>query len=986
LDRDTEKAEYRPTGINPSQEPPVSGMAELVSRIPRPHGLDLFFLVFRLLVILGGLVWLRTEPTIHGVPAALAPTTLPILESLYRIFVLYTVVLYFPLLIFLERVGRSKTTLYLLSLVVDLVFLSLLIHYTGEIKSHFRFLYFILILLHSYFFGFRLGWLSVLGVWTADAIGVGFIGAENYVATDYLVEPFFQILAFTAAALSRSWVDRARHRAEKLHAELKSVAGITQDIMQDLEVGQIVSLETVRRVAEIFEARSCSIKVFDPETRTIRRRCIYAVGFEPEELEEDLGPEHLRIEDSLTGFVIESQQAVNYGRDEILAEKRINPEVARKYERVVGPIMHLLIIPLISGQEAIGTLELTNRIRARPSGRHNKALFLAKEKFTEEDEQLLLTFGGQLAAAIKNALSYDQVKSELRIKRLVEKVTSDLDHLDEVCQNLMDFMRSMMDSPVSTIWIYDSSSEKMALHSHHGLDIDLMKVPAVLEVRSALLGEVVDTRTVVYRPDITAEPNYQWAAIAEDIGCRQWVGIPLLSLSGDVLGAICAHPADSYSVDSQDITRLESFAEEASRPFEYAILRQRENQLDELITRLGRLEYQELSSFLDNLVVVVQGIMRADAVSLFFVDETEGSLILKATTDRTKPSRIGESIYARGEQCITRQALDKGQPAIVYDVDKNPARSPRFIEATAQPHRSLIGVPIKDSEGRSIGIIRCINKTRTENAPTDTFTAQDQGLLIFLSNVISRFIENAILVEKIRCLSKEQEEYLENMIHELITPVNVILAHTEYLIKYLQESGIPVERKLLKLRDILAECGILDEIVKGPSVIEETRADYDLEPVSIHQDVLVACVSHVRVFARPKRIEIVHRDVAGLPRFDLDKNRFYRVMYNLLLNAVKYSDEGTRIEIGVRELSSEYELHISNRGIEVPEEFASRIFEKGVRAPNAIEKAAAGRGWGLFVASQILENLHCRIELTKGHDPTVFSLFLPKDLVVRGGS
>jgi signal transduction histidine kinase len=116
---------------------------------------------------------------------------------------------------------------------------------------------------------------------------------------------------------------------------------------------------------------------------------------------------------------------------------------------------------------------------------------------------------------------------------------------------------------------------------------------------------------------------------------------------------------------------------------------------------------------------------------------------------------------------------------------------------------------------------------------------------------------------------------------------------------------------------------------------------------------------------------------------DVDAARIEQVLGNLLSNAIKYSPDGgeVRIKVGKSSASAEGEqalICVQDTGIGIPKEQQSRLFSRFVRAENARERSIGGTGLGLYLCREILARHGGRIwlesELNQG---SVFSIELP---------
>jgi signal transduction histidine kinase len=84
-----------------------------------------------------------------------------------------------------------------------------------------------------------------------------------------------------------------------------------------------------------------------------------------------------------------------------------------------------------------------------------------------------------------------------------------------------------------------------------------------------------------------------------------------------------------------------------------------------------------------------------------------------------------------------------------------------------------------------------------------------------------------------------------------------------------------------------------------------------------------------------------------------DPDRLQRVMENLASNAIKYSPDGGLVEITLDVVENAARLSVRDHGIGIPASDRTRIFERGYRAPGAMQ-SAPGLGLGLSISSEIV--------------------------------
>ena len=109
-------------------------------------------------------------------------------------------------------------------------------------------------------------------------------------------------------------------------------------------------------------------------------------------------------------------------------------------------------------------------------------------------------------------------------------------------------------------------------------------------------------------------------------------------------------------------------------------------------------------------------------------------------------------------------------------------------------------------------------------------------------------------------------------------------------------------------------------------------------------------------------------------------------MYNLLQNAIKYSNPGTVVTVegdAQRNDDTWYNIHVKNTGIGINDDEAPYIFDRAYRSKRARKRSETGLGIGLTTAKELIERHGGKLILTKQNNPTIFTIALPGYLATR---
>jgi two-component system sensor histidine kinase SenX3 len=132
------------------------------------------------------------------------------------------------------------------------------------------------------------------------------------------------------------------------------------------------------------------------------------------------------------------------------------------------------------------------------------------------------------------------------------------------------------------------------------------------------------------------------------------------------------------------------------------------------------------------------------------------------------------------------------------------------------------------------------------------------------------------------------------------------------------------------------------------------------EPLPTATEVLVdsileEAVDRARLVAETRRIAIVRGGDAGLVVRG-NEEQLVTAVANLLDNAVAYSNDGTRVVLGVHLREGVVEITVTDQGIGIADDEQERIFERFYRVDPARSRATGGTGLGLAIVKHIVGN------------------------------
>ena len=267
------------------------------------------------------------------------------------------------------------------------------------------------------------------------------------------------------------------------------------------------------------------------------------------------------------------------------------------------------------------------------------------------------------------------------------------------------------------------------------------------------------------------------------------------------------------------------------------------------------------------------------------------------------------------------------------------------------PAASIRCQPLRTSNGL-VGILG----VRPKDAGQFLTTEQRQTLSAFTNHAalaIERalFAQQAQRTELLQATEKLQTALLNSISHDLRTPLVSITGALTSLEE--QSDSLDEENRISLIVTAREEAERLNRLVGNllsMTRIESGAIKMHLEPGDI-QDVVGTALEQLgkRVLNHDVRVNIPQ----DFPLVPMDFTLMVQVLVNVLENAVKYSSKDSLIEVSVELSDGNARLQIADRGVGIPPEDMSRIFDKFYRVQRP--ESVSGTGLGLSISKGIIE-------------------------------
>ena len=249
-------------------------------------------------------------------------------------------------------------------------------------------------------------------------------------------------------------------------------------------------------------------------------------------------------------------------------------------------------------------------------------------------------------------------------------------------------------------------------------------------------------------------------------------------------------------------------------------------------------------------------------------------------------------------------------------------------------------------------------------------------LLIAFVGGIFYYSVNSLLTQK--KLSNIKNDFINNMTHELKTPVSTIALALEVIKdKEINKSPEKTERYLNIITEENRRLGTQIEKVLQIAKLEKGDLNLNFEPIDINE-VLDQVVKNQSVQMEQFGVKLNLDLHAEETIISADRVHLTNIIFNLMDNAIKYSKEKPEITIATSNTEKGLLLKISDKGIGIPKDQLSKIFEKFYRVPKGDLHDVKGFGLGLSYVKNMVEMHNGSISVnSKIGEGTDFSVLLP---------
>lgn len=330
---------------------------------------------------------------------------------------------------------------------------------------------------------------------------------------------------------------------------------------------------------------------------------------------------------------------------------------------------------------------------------------------------------------------------------------------------------------------------------------------------------------------------------------------------------------------------------------------------------------------------------------LLIEDDAEHADLIRSQLARKHRAEI-EVVWKDSLAAGLAQLESGGSDVILLDLGLPDSTIDKTLDRVLSKARGTPVVVLSSLEDQEFGL-----KAVHDGAQDYISKSWLDGELLFRS--LRYAIERKTTEEELRKANRAKDEFLATLSHELRTPIGVILGFAEIL----SEPGSSEEDREQALEAILRsarlQVSLINDLLDMSRII--TGKLHLQSKSQALAPIVVSSVETVRLAARNKQIDIRtsldERDGCVMG----DQVRLQQVLWNLLVNAVKFTPAGGRIDVRLRRLDNQFVIEVEDNGEGIAPDFLPFVFDRFRQQDGSVRRQYTGLGLGLAIVRHLVE-------------------------------
>lgn len=395
----------------------------------------------------------------------------------------------------------------------------------------------------------------------------------------------------------------------------------------------------------------------------------------------------------------------------------------------------------------------------------------------------------------------------------------------------------------------------------------------------------------------------------------------------------------------------------------------------------------KIKDFDERCVEIIRNAVHAKVCSIYRYDEQTRLLSLNATTaKKIRFIQMNEIIetnavinncyfHIKSKNNALTRVFERKETEYILNMQDTSIHESHFIENVGNEqsinNQSAMVIPMLKKDGSCAGIVLLLGKEEHKHSISTAYWEHDVKHIEFIVNILTRISES----------DTERLTFLSRLSHELLAPVTELVYDNDLTVNIAERNRETFSRQQLiqKLRENIDRNMIFKYIISDTEFIYSTskrNVKYNIVKQNHPVAILLDAIYLLEKEAHHKGLEI-RTNISKMPPLYFDKERMMQVFINLLKNAIRYSNDGTTINIYYKFENNIHEIRFTNYGIGIQEKEKESIFDLFHRGEEAKKKVIRGTGLGLSIVRDIMRAHGGDCYVRQLNNPTEFVITLP---------
>ena len=207
------------------------------------------------------------------------------------------------------------------------------------------------------------------------------------------------------------------------------------------------------------------------------------------------------------------------------------------------------------------------------------------------------------------------------------------------------------------------------------------------------------------------------------------------------------------------------------------------------------------------------------------------------------------------------------------------------------------------------------------------------------------------MADELERSDRQRRNMLADIAHELRTPITIMRGRLEGIL-----DGVYAADEA-HIAPALEETYLLERLVEDLRLLalaEANQLRFELKPVRLNE-LAETILGLFSAQAGERNVQLNLEAEPDLPEVMVDPQRFQQVIGNLIDNALRYTPEGSKIDVTIHRMQDYIELTVADEGPGIPEDEINHVFDRFWRGEKSRARSTGGAGLGLSIARQLVE-------------------------------